>query len=439
MIARALTIAGSDSCGGAGLEADLKTFAALGVYGACAVTAITAQNTRAVIAAYEIPAPLVAQQVDAVLDDVGADAIKTGMLSSAAVVEVVAQRLAGHDARHIVVDPVIVAKDGTRLLDDDGVRALREKLLPLAALVTPNAPEAEALTGRRVSSPDEAAQAARQLVDMGARAALIKGGHLAGPAMDVLFDGADEIVLRTPRLAGAPVHGTGCVLSAAIAAHLARGEALRDAVAGARDFLQRALEDTFSTGGPGRAGFRLFAPFEGRKCDGAQPPSAVSSPPLAKPARAAYRRNLPHLQVADKTFFVTFATYRRWQMPESARAIVLEHCLRNHGTRLIVHGVVVMPDHVHMVFTPLKDEAGSTFGLAEIMNSIKGPSAHRVNRLLGRRGHVWQQEYFDRMLRSNESARSKVEYICDNPIRKGLVQRVEDYSWLWREWVEGAE
>jgi hydroxymethylpyrimidine/phosphomethylpyrimidine kinase len=260
MIPRVLTIAGSDSCGGAGLEADLKVFAALGVYGACAVTAVTAQNTRGVIGAFELPPAVVAQQIDAVLGDVGADAVKTGMLSSAAVVEVVAERLRVHTVRNLVIDPVIAAKDGTRLLDDGGVRALREKLLPLAALVTPNAPEAQALTGISVTSPETAAQAARKLVELGAGAALVKGGHLPGAAVDVLWDAAQETRFEHPRIPGPPVHGTGCVLSAAITAYLARGDALMGAVTHARAFLQRALEDTFSTGG----GFRLFAPFAWR-------------------------------------------------------------------------------------------------------------------------------------------------------------------------------
>ncbi|UCH33394.1 MAG: hydroxymethylpyrimidine/phosphomethylpyrimidine kinase, partial [Armatimonadota bacterium] len=193
-------------------------------------------------------------------DDVGADAVKTGMLSSTAVVEVVAERLAAHEAANYVLDPVIVAKDGTHLLTDDGVRAVREKLLPLAILVTPNAPEAEALTGEAVSSADGAARAARALVDMGANAALVKGGHLPGQAVDVLWDGAEETRLTNPRIAGPPVHGTGCVLSAAVAAYLARGEALAAAVAKARGFLQDALTETFSTGGS----FQLFAPFQHR-------------------------------------------------------------------------------------------------------------------------------------------------------------------------------
>ena len=257
MIPRALTIAGSDSCGGAGLEADLKTFAALGVYGACAVTAVTAQNSRGVIGSWEVPAAVVARQIDAVLDDIGADAIKTGMLSLAAIVEIVAERLAAHHAHTLVVDPVIVAKDGTHLLTDDGVRAMREKLLPQALLVTPNAPEAEALTGIAVTGRDGAARAARALVKLGAKAALVKGGHLPGAAVDILWDGQEERAFEHPRLPGPPVHGTGCVLSAAIAAYLARGEHLIGAIARAREFLQNALTETFSTGG----NFNLFAPF----------------------------------------------------------------------------------------------------------------------------------------------------------------------------------
>jgi hydroxymethylpyrimidine/phosphomethylpyrimidine kinase len=268
MIARALTIAGSDSCGGAGLEADLKTFAALGVYGACAVTAVTAQNSRGVIGSWEVPAAAVAQQIDAVLDDVGADAVKTGMLCSAAIVEVAADRLAAHHAQNLVIDPVITAKDGVRLLTDDGIRALCDKLFPLATLVTPNAPEAAALTGETVTGRDGAARAARALVDLGAKAALVKGGHLPGAAVDILWDGQEERAFEHPRLSGGPVHGTGCVLSAAIAAYLARGEDLVTAITKAREFLQDALTETFSTGGS----FKLFAPFS--HCNDSQPGAA---------------------------------------------------------------------------------------------------------------------------------------------------------------------
>jgi REP element-mobilizing transposase RayT len=179
-----------------------------------------------------------------------------------------------------------------------------------------------------------------------------------------------------------------------------------------------------------------------QQIDVEQPPSAV---PLAgekiilraKPAKSEYHRTLPHLQVEDKPLFVTFTTYKRWQLPDSVRDMVLKHCLHDNGIKLQVHGVVVMPDHVHMIFTPLKDKDGNPFGLAEIMNGIKGASAHSVNTALNRRGPVWQYESFDHVLRSDEKIASKVEYICDNPVRIGLVNQEDDYPWLWREWVEG--
>ena len=148
----------------------------------------------------------------------------------------------------------------------------------------------------------------------------------------------------------------------------------------------------------------------------------MSSKPLAKPSKGFSQRNLPHLQAEERTIFVTFATYRRWVLPQSVREIIIRHCLHDHRTKLQVHGVVVMPDHVHMVFTPLKDRTGNPFGLPEIMNGIKGASAHSINKLLKRRGHVWQDESFDHILRSEEKMISKVEYICQNPVRKGLVK-----------------
>ena len=168
----------------------------------------------------------------------------------------------------------------------------------------------------------------------------------------------------------------------------------------------------------------------------AQPPPAVSA---AKPARAAYKRNLPHIQAEDKGFFITFATWKRWELPPAARDLVLTHCLHDHSTKFQLHGTVVMPEHVHMVFTPLRDRNGEVFGLAEILSGIKGASAHNVNKLLHRKGHVWQDESFDHILRTNESVSAKVDYICQNPVRKGLVQTIDEYPWLWREWIEGEQ
>jgi REP element-mobilizing transposase RayT len=171
----------------------------------------------------------------------------------------------------------------------------------------------------------------------------------------------------------------------------------------------------------------------------ARPPSAVPSDSFlkARPAQSHYRRNLPHIQLDDKPIFVTFTTYQRWELPESVRDLVLKHCLYDHGKKLVVHGIVVMPDHVHMVISPMRDTYGEIFGLAEIMHGIKGASAHSINKVLDRKGRVWQDESFDHVLRSDERIHSKVIYLCENPIRKGLVSCIDDYPWLWREWVEG--
>ena len=179
----------------------------------------------------------------------------------------------------------------------------------------------------------------------------------------------------------------------------------------------------------------------------AQPPSpaqpiVIQAPSpaqlLARPAKGEYRRDLPHIQSAGKTFFVTFRTLEKWQLPEEARSLALRSCLHEHGAKYWVHGVVVMPDHVHMVMTPLTDAQGATFGLAEIMQGIKGSSAHAINKALKRTGRVWDEESFDHLLRSDESAREKVEYVCRNPVKRGLVQKEDDYRWLWRDWVEGV-
>jgi REP element-mobilizing transposase RayT len=171
------------------------------------------------------------------------------------------------------------------------------------------------------------------------------------------------------------------------------------------------------------------------KCSAAAPGGAKKV--VAKPAKGEYRRNLPHIQVEGKPLFVTFTTYHRWVLPEPARNLVIKHCLHDHGKKLQLHGLVVMPDHVHLIFTPLCDELGSPFGLAEIMHGIKSSAAHSINKVLDRRGHVWQREFFDYLLRSDEKIREKVEYICQNPVRRGLVTSENDYPWLWREWVEG--
>jgi len=237
----ALTIAGSDSGGGAGIQADLKTFAAHGVFGMSAITAITAQNTQAVTASVALDPALVTAQIDAVASDLPVHAVKIGMLANAAIVGAVAAALRRHRLGPVVLDPVMVAKSGARLLDDDAVDALRTQLLPLATIVTPNAPEAGVLVGRPVTTLDGLRDAAVELVRLGADAALVKGGHLEGPATDVLATAAGVVDLPADRIASRHTHGTGCTLAAAIAANLATGTDLRDAVERAKAYVTRCI------------------------------------------------------------------------------------------------------------------------------------------------------------------------------------------------------
>ncbi|MBX7259736.1 MAG: hypothetical protein K1Y02_25495 [Candidatus Hydrogenedentes bacterium] len=152
-----------------------------------------------------------------------------------------------------------------------------------------------------------------------------------------------------------------------------------------------------------------------------------------------YRRRLPHIQNPERPFFVTFVTYQRWSMPEPVRDLALKHCLHDHNVKILLHAAVIMPDHVDLIFTPLQDDEGMPYSLEEILNGIKGASAHSIYRFLKRRGHVWQDESMDHVLRVAESVRAKAEYICDNPVRRGLVQTADEYPWLWREWVEGID
>jgi hydroxymethylpyrimidine/phosphomethylpyrimidine kinase len=247
-VARAMTIAGSDSGGGAGVQADLKSFAAMGVYGTSVLTAITAQNTVAVTDVMELPVSLISSQIDAVVSDIGTDAVKTGMLSSAAIIEAVAGKIKEHGLVNLVVDPVMVAKSGDKLLQDEAVQVLRDVLVPLATLVTPNIPEAEALTGRSISNVDEAREAAVAIVGMGAKAVVVKGGHLAGPASDIFYDGEEFRVFTTQRISSTSTHGTGCTFASATAAGLAKGLPLRDSVSQAKKYVTEAIRRAYPMG-----------------------------------------------------------------------------------------------------------------------------------------------------------------------------------------------
>ncbi|KAF1693832.1 bifunctional hydroxymethylpyrimidine kinase/phosphomethylpyrimidine kinase [Pseudoxanthomonas daejeonensis] len=244
-----LTIAGSDSGGGAGIQADLKTFAAHGVHGLSVLAALTAQHTRGVTAVHVPPPEFLDAQIDACFEDFRIGAVKLGMLASATVIDTVARALERHRPAHVVVDPVMVATSGARLLEADALDALRQRLLPLATVVTPNLPEAELLLGWRIDDLDAMSQAASALRALGAPAVLLKGGHLAGPGevVDILADAQGEQRTAHPRLR-VDAHGTGCTLASAVAANLARGLSLRDACTAAADYVHAALRSGYRPG-----------------------------------------------------------------------------------------------------------------------------------------------------------------------------------------------
>ena len=245
---RLLTIAGSDSGGGAGIQADLKTFHAFGCYGMSVITAVTAQNTLGVQGVADLPAEFVAQQLESVVRDIGVDAAKTGMLSNAEIIAAVARKIRELGLPHLVVDPVMRAKGGDPLLREDAQSALVKEILPLAEVVTPNLPEAEALTGLHIRTRAEMEAAARAIHRLGARNVVVKGGHLEGDAVDLLFDGQAFTEFRAERLPSKNTHGTGCTFAAALAANLALGRDLKQAVAVAKRFVTEAIRTSFALG-----------------------------------------------------------------------------------------------------------------------------------------------------------------------------------------------
>jgi hydroxymethylpyrimidine/phosphomethylpyrimidine kinase len=250
---RVLTIAGSDSGGGAGIQADLKTFSALGCYGMSVVTALTAQNTTGVTGIHAVPPDFVVQQMAAVFSDIGTDAVKIGMLYSAELIQAVSDGLRRHEASNIVLDPVMVAQSGDKLLQDAAITALKNHLLPLATVLTPNLPEAAVLLGQEVKGLDDMQEATKNLAAFGSRSVLLKGGHAQGDdSSDVLYIAEDDlcVVLGDRRIRTANTHGTGCTLSSAIAAYLAKGEAIAPAIRKAKTYIGEAIR----AGAPYRLG-----------------------------------------------------------------------------------------------------------------------------------------------------------------------------------------
>jgi hydroxymethylpyrimidine/phosphomethylpyrimidine kinase len=264
-IATALTVAGSDSGGGAGIQADLKTFAAMGVYGTSAITAVTAQNTQGVADWLAMPESLVAGQIDAVLDDIGAAAVKTGMLANAGIIATVAERLRAHGVTQLVVDPVMVAKGGHKLLEDSAISAMVREIIPMALVVTPNLPEAQVLTGIRISTWDHVREAAETIAAMGAKVVVVKGGHFADAhaATDLYYDGAHFREFTSVRVKTKNTHGTGCTFASAIAAGLAKGLNVEGAVALAKSFVTLAIQHGYPVGqgqGPVHHFYRYWQP-----------------------------------------------------------------------------------------------------------------------------------------------------------------------------------
>lgn len=265
-IPRALTIAGSDSGGGAGIQADLKTFTAFSVFGISVITSITAQNTRSVLGIRDLPPEFVELQIDAVLSDIGADAVKTGMLSNEEIILAVAGKIKEYRVEKLVIDPVMRAKGGDVLLKSEAEKALIEELLPLSFIVTPNIPEAEALSGIPISSIQDMKKAAKKIKSLGARNVLIKGGHLenTSESTDILYDGKDFYNFSTPRIETKNTHGTGCTYSSAICAGLAKGLYLTEAIEGAKRYVTEAIRRSFNLGA-GHGPLNHFWEFEKEK------------------------------------------------------------------------------------------------------------------------------------------------------------------------------
>ncbi len=244
----AMTVAGSDSGGGAGIQADLKTFAAIGVHGTSAIAALTAQNTLGVTGIFDLPPAFVEAQFDAIASDIGVDAMKTGMLFNAAIIEAVVGKIQQHGVSKVVVDPVMVATSGDLLLREDAVDAVKARLLPLALVVTPNWKEAEVLAGMPIASDEDVQEACRRIHRLGSRYVLVKGGHASGDAVDWLFDGKELTSFRAPRIDTSNTHGTGCTLSAAIAAYLALGREVVEAVSAGKEYISAAIRYAYPLG-----------------------------------------------------------------------------------------------------------------------------------------------------------------------------------------------
>lgn len=258
---KVLTIAGSDSCGGAGIQADLKTFSAHKVYGMSIITAVTAQNTQGVFAVHDIPTDMIKKQIEVIFDDIHVDAVKIGMVSKTETIKAIADTLSKYSVQNLVIDPVMVSKSGFHLLQPEAKEALINYLLPMATLVTPNLPEAEVITGLKISTLEDMKKSADLIRKIGPKYVLIKGGHLDGEATDILYDGNEFIYYNSPRINTKNTHGTGCTLSSAIASNLGNGLPMKEAIEKAKLYITGAIENSFPIGkgvGPVHHFYKLY-------------------------------------------------------------------------------------------------------------------------------------------------------------------------------------
>lgn len=243
-----LSIAGSDCSGGAGIQADLKTFSALGTYGMSVITAVVAENTSRVLAVQEVPVELVGKQIDAVFEDIRVDAVKIGMMYSPGIMRMIARKMKEYQMKNIVVDPVMLAKGGDPLMQPEALEILKEEIIPLSTLLTPNIPEAESITGIRINSIEERAYAAERILHLGAKGVLLKGGHASGNAEDLFCSGGNTLIFSSERIPTVHTHGTGCTLSSAIAVNLAKGLPVQEAVRVAKNYVTEAIRHAYPVG-----------------------------------------------------------------------------------------------------------------------------------------------------------------------------------------------
>lgn len=433
------TIAGSDSGGGAGIQADLKVMNAFGVHGCSVITALTAQNTLGVQSSEPASESMLRAQLDSLEADLPPAAIKTGMLGSAASCKIIAEFLEKFQASpFLVCDPVLQSTSGTALLDPEALDILIGGIFPKVAVLTPNLSETETLVGKGFQTAEAAAE---KILELGVGSVLIKGGHAEGSeCRDYWTDGKQSLWLSSPRIETAATHGTGCILSSAIASALALGQDIPAAIATAKTFLNQCLKSPANIGaghGPMRIEPFQNAPEDkpmivGGVGDPASPTDPGSAIPATAPAPAttehSHLRRLSKVFVDDPAYFVTTTTKSRRKVLDNPAAHRIlreewENALERHGWA--IGSYIVMPDHVHFFCKPTHEAAK----LSELMQHWKQWTSKRIKKELKLDEPVWQAEFFDHLLRSQESYSEKWNYVEQNPVRAGLVEQAGNWPY----------